>query len=50
MSGDRILELGGGLLIVGGLSAIYWPVALIVAGAALILVSESIGRHNGPTD
>ena len=34
-----LLDIGGAVLVCGGVAAIYWPAALIVAGVALIFAS-----------
>jgi hypothetical protein len=38
------LELGGILLICGGVAAIYWPAAVILAGVGAIVTSWRLSR------
>lgn len=37
--GTTLLDIVGGLAVMAGVAAIYWPAALILAGALLIVVS-----------
>lgn len=39
-----VLELLGLGLIVAGVAFVYWPAALVVAGAGLLFVSRQVSR------
>lgn len=39
-----LLDLAGVLLVCGGVAAIYWPAALIIAGIAALLASWRASR------
>lgn len=39
------VEVGCVLLIAAGVAAVYWPAALIVGGALLLLGMQGVGRR-----
>lgn len=39
-----LLDIVGVLFVCGGVAAIYWPAALILAGAAVLVVSWGASR------
>lgn len=44
---DDLMFFGGLALVGGGLAFIYWPLALIVPGACLVIVGLVMGLRGG---